>query len=231
MCRARRYRPGRLSAPASWVIAIVCAGLLCTPVSAAGRSGDFAYDIFVRGDSLAFWIDLTPVLSQEQMEDLLAGLNIYLGIDIHLESPRPLFFSRQVIQKRVGLIISHPLTADIYKIEIQGRPPLERQFDDQMKIRDFIADSVDFDLASMTALNAGDKYRIRVSISSKSYSNKGLGGASPVNPSKADSAGTHGTEFFGSLFSTFMELTGIGTVSFHFNTANFTPKDITSAAP
>jgi hypothetical protein len=231
MRRARRYRPGRLSAPASWLIAIVCAGLLCAPISAAGRSGDFAHDIFVRGDSLAFWIDLTPVLSQEQMEDLLAGLNIYLGIDIRLESPRPLLFSRQVVRKQVGVVISHPLTADIYKIEIQGRPPLERQFDDQMKIRDFLADSVDFNLTTMDALKTGDKYRIRVNISSKSYSNKGLGGAAPPPPSSSDSSGTHGTEFFGSLFSTFMEFTGFGTVSFHFNTTNFTLKDITSAAP
>jgi hypothetical protein len=231
MHHARRRQPGCLTAPASWVIAIVCVGLLSSPASASGRSGDFTYDIFAGGDSLALWIDLTPVLGQEQMEDLLAGLNIYLGLDIRLEIPRPFIFSRQVARKRVGLIISHPLTADIYKIDIQGTPPLGRQFDDQMKIRDFIADSVDFNLTSINGLSPGDKYRISVSIRSKSYSTKGLGGAAPSPPSSTDTTGARGTEFFGSLFSTFLELTGFGTVSFHFNTANFTLKDITPAVP
>jgi len=217
--------------PISIATMLLCAGILASPALAARQSGDFTYDIFRNGDSIGFWIDLTPVLSQAQMEDLLAGLAIYIGIEIRLESPRPFFFSRLITRKRAALILSHGLTEDLYKIELVGGPPLQRQFDNQMQIRDFMADSVEFSLAATNAMDTGNKYRISASLSSKSYSSKEIVRQSHSPSDSSGPSNESGTEFFESLFSTFIELTGFGRDTFHVITPNFTIKDITPSVP
>jgi hypothetical protein len=225
------YKHRRIMIPVSFATVLFCAGMSAPPAQAAGQSGDFTYDMYRAGDSVGFWIDLAPVLGQSQMEDLLAGLDIYISLDIRLESPRPFFFPRLLVRKRAALILSHRLTEDLYTIERIGAHPLKRQFDNQLQVRDFIADSMEFNLTAIEALDAGDKYRITVSISSKSYSSKEMARHLSMPPDTLGSSNKPGPEFFESLFSTFIEVTGFGRASFHVTTPNFILKDITLSVP
>jgi hypothetical protein len=79
---------------AAFVIPILTGLVLSGP--AAAESADLEYDIYLVNDTLAVWLDLRPVLDQSKMEDLLAGLDLWLAVELKIEKPRKLFFSKTI---------------------------------------------------------------------------------------------------------------------------------------
>jgi hypothetical protein len=200
----------------------LCAFGLGSTAGAANRAGEFSYDIFLDGDTLSCWIDLTPVLNQDRMEDLLSGLSILIAVDARLENPRRFFFARTVSQRHTAVLITHQLTADRYGIQIKDDRLTVRQFENQMQIRSFISDSIIFHISPVEILNRKEKYRISLSVTSKSYSERELRDMFQSDSGRAALPPTGEKEPFESLFSSFIDLIGFGKISYQIISPPFT---------
>jgi len=198
------------------------------PLRAESADDDFDYDIFLIGETLAVWIDIRPALDQSRMEDLLAGLDLTLMIDLKAERPRKLLFSKTLASTRAALVISHPLTEDFYRLRLANFGFWDRRFKSQIELSDFLADSLILRLAPKSLMAEAPEVRLRFDLVSKSHSSNIL---DQIKGSSADSsAAGPGTdeEFFESLFSFFLNLVGFGKTTFHIETPSFRIKDLPS---
>lgn len=197
-------------------------------LKADDAGADFDYDIFLVGDTLAVWIDIRPVLDQSRMEDLLAGLDLSLIIEMKAQRPRKLLFSKTIATARAALVISHPLTEDLYRLRLANFGRREWSFKSQIELSDFLADSLIFRLAPKSLLEEAPQVRLNLDLVSKSHPSIIL---DDIEDSGTDSSGTGAgpdEEFFESLFSFFLNLVGFGQKTFHIETPFFRVKDLSS---
>ena len=176
----------------------------------AERKPVFEYDIFSVNDTLAVWLDITPVLTQSKMEDLISGLDIFVNVNIRLEQPRTLFFPRKLSEIDATFSISHPLTEDIYNLKLSNFGLYSYEFDNQLKLYDFLADSLIFKVESTASINKSTRVRLKLEISCKSFTTSILplkSGRLEDEPIPAD---TSGTEFFLDIFTLFFDFIGYG---------------------
>jgi hypothetical protein len=206
---------------------IALPGLLCfclvwgaEPARGESNDTDFDYDIFLTSDTLAIWLDITPVLVQSKMEDLLAGLDIYVAVDIKVQQPRKLFFPETLASARAILLISHPLTEDIYRLQMVNFGDSKREFQSQLELSDFLSDSLIFRVAPLSQIMDKPKIRLDLTLVSKSHSANILGNT-PGRPEGELQRDTNPEEFFESLFTFFLNLVGFGKDSYHIVTPLF----------
>lgn len=186
---------------------------------------DFDYDIFLQDDTLMLWIDVTPVLTQSRMEDLLAGLDVYIEINVEAERPRKLFFSKTLASTKSAAVISRHLARDTYRLRMTGTTIDSRIFKNQLILSQFLADSLVVPVAAAEILQGKD-IRLSVSLISKSYSNN-IGAEAAGSPEDSTDAGsTEEREFFESVVSNFLDLVGFGTSSYRFTTPPFSVDDL-----
>lgn len=192
--------------------------------SAGGDSKDtdFDYDIFLTDDTLAVWLDITPVLTQSKMEDLLAGLDISMVIEIKIERPRKLLFSKILTSTRAAVLISHPLTEDIYRLRLVNFGDINREFKSQLELSDFLSDSLILKIAPKSLLENAVEASLRLAITSKSHSSNVLEGDPGRPGTGADE------EFFESLFSFFLNLIGFGQTSYRIVSPPFSLSELAS---
>jgi hypothetical protein len=201
---------------------------LVAPVWAGGDGSDFEYDIFLNKDTISVWLDLRPALEQSKMEDLLAGLDLWFGIELNIEKPRKLFFSRTIASTQAGILISHPLTEDTYHLRLINFSRTDREFDNQIELSDFLADSLIFRISHKSLIEGISGVRLSLTITCKSLSNNLLNDIwesseeFPPNQSEGED------EFFESLFNLFLNLIGFGKTSNHLVSPTFSLEDLTS---
>jgi hypothetical protein len=205
----------------------LCLLLVVLSEVADADDADFDYDIFRFNDTLTVWLDITPVLTQSKMEDLLAGLNISILIEVEIKRPRKLVLSKTLASGKAAVLISRRLTQDIYQLRIARDTVAERTFKDQLALSDYLADSLVIPVAALAGIGGGDVY-LDISLKSKSYSNNTLDDIRPRQKGAAERNRGDDTEFFESLFSTFLDLIGFGTSSYHITTPIFSPGDLPS---
>jgi hypothetical protein len=176
----------------------------------ADRKAEFDYDIFTINDSLAVWLDITPVFTQPKLEDLLSGLDIYIKMEIRLEQPRMFFFSKKLAALETSLLVSHPLTEDTYNLKILDFPLSIYKFKSQVLLSDFLADSLMFKIAALKQVNESSKIRLSLKIVCKSLSSNAL--PKRVNGLNNENGSTDstGVELFMDIFYFFFDVVGYG---------------------
>jgi len=195
-----------------------------TPVIA--KQVEFDYDIFVVEDTLVFWLDITPALTQRKMEDLLSGLDIHIGIDIRLERPRRFLPARTLVKKRAALLISHPLTEDVYYLKTANPDVIKHKFESQLQLSDFLADSLVFKIAPVSDIGGDGRPRLRLNITCKSFTFKTMLGRPGGRDKDLLPADSSNTEFFEDIFSVFFRLIGFGEESYRVISPLFDPADL-----
>ena len=198
------------------------------PVCAENRDIEFDYDIFLTGDTLAIWLDFTPILNQPKMEDLLAGLDLSILIDFKVEKPRRLAFSKTLATARAAVVISHPLTEDIYRLRLVNFGVFNYEFENQLELSDFLADSLVLKIVPQSHLAEDSDLRLNLKIVSKSHSSNILD-EFPASSNKSGEAEQGGEEeFFESLLSLFLDIIGFGKTSYHVISPPFMIGDLVS---
>ncbi len=187
---------------------------------------EFDYDIFVVEDTLVFWLDVTPALTQRKMEDLLSGLDIHIKIDIRLERPRRFLPARTLVRERAALLISHPLTEDVYYLKTANPDVIKYKFESQLQLSDFLADSLVFKIAPVSDIGGGDRPRLRLNITCKSFTFKTMLGQPGRRDEDLLPADSSNTEFFEDIFSLFFNLIGFGEESYRVISPLFDPDNL-----
>lgn len=208
------------------VISILVLCLAASIVSADSRDKDFDYDIFIINDTIALWLDITPVLDQQKMEDLLSGLEIHIGLEIKLEKPKRFLPSEELIGRRFFLQISHRLTEDNYCLRILDSNSIDYEFDNQPGLYDFLADSLVFNLLSRAGLKAEESCRLNLKIACKSlYPKNKESGSTSLSESGSVADGDE-SSLIQKLFSTFLEVFGFGKSYYRIISPTFIPAEL-----
>jgi hypothetical protein len=202
--------------------AIFLSLIFCALISrayAADESIIFDYDIYTANDSIAIWVDLTPILTQPVLEDLLAGLDIFLSLRFKIEKSQKPFGHNTVYESKTDLLLTHNLTKDNYNISYSLHSQEKRSFSNQMDLSDYLADSLQFKPISLGQLNANDKYRLNVEIISRSISplevNQNSEFSNGVGQSPEDN------NFLGSVLDKFLEIVGFGEITYRIISPQF----------
>jgi hypothetical protein len=203
--------------------------LVTAPVRA--EQTEFDYDIFSINDTLAIWVDVTPMLTQSRLEDLLSGLDIYVKVEIKIQVHKVLFISKTLKKTGAAFLISHPLTEDIYRLKISNFVVSKHEFDSQLSLSDFLADSMVFKIAPVEDIEQRTNLRIKMGISCKSLSSivipdKYYGQKDGLLP-----ADTSETEILLDIFSLFIDLIGYGEDKCNISTAIFDLEDLPDYKP
>lgn len=208
----------------SGLLFIVCVG----SGLAADSEDRFDYDIFWVGDTLTCWLDPTPALTQQKMEDLLAGLDIYFQFDIKLEKPRKLLFMKNIIHRQAALLITHQLTEDIYRVRFSGTGDKEYEFESQLQVSDFLADSVVFGLALRTLIEDTSNPRLVLMFSCKSLHPRGFSGEQEGLPDSLSPGQSSRKTVFDEAFGLFLDLIGFGQANYKIVSPIFNPNNLDS---
>lgn len=197
------------------------------PARGDTRDSNFDYDIFRLADTLAVWLDLTPIMTQERMEDLLSGLDLSITVECVVEKPRTLLPAKTVLKSLTIIVLSHPLTEDIYRLSLADGRVTTREFESQLALSDFLADSLVFRVAPGERVRPEGEVRLRLSLISKSHSpnTMGEGRRSPmasVRPPQTSRSA------FESAFSLFLDLVGFGENAYRIVTPPFAVDGLTS---
>jgi len=202
--------------------AIFLSLIFCALISGAyadDESIEFDYDIYSAKDSIAIWLDLTPILTQPVLEDLLAGLDIFLSLHLKIEKSQRPFGHKTIYESKKDLLLTHNLTKDNYNISYSRHSQDKRSFSNQMDLSDYLADSLQFKLISLGQLSANDKYRLNIEILSRSISplevNKNSEFSSRVGQSSEDN------NFLGSVLDKFLEIIGFGEITYRITSPQF----------
>ncbi|MCP4570056.1 MAG: DUF4390 domain-containing protein [FCB group bacterium] len=198
------------------------------PGFAADSEDRFDYDIFWIGDTLTCWLDPTPALTQQKMEDLLAGLDIYFQFDIKLEKPRKLLFMKNIIHRQAALLISHQLTEDLYRVRFSGTGNKEYEFESQLQVSDFLADSVVFELADRTLIEDAGNPRLALTISCKSLHPRGFSGEQEGLLDSLSPGQSGQKTVFDEAFGLFLDLIGFGKANYKVVSPIFNPNNLDS---
>jgi hypothetical protein len=184
------------------------------------RDSNFDYDIFRLSDTLAVWLDVTPVMTQTRMEDLLAGLDISIAVECAVEKPRPVLPAKTILKSTTVIMLSHPLAEDIYRLSLSNGSVKTREFESQLALSDFLADSLVFRVAPSERIRPEGEVRLRLSLISKSQSPNMMDEG--VRPPK-DRLRTPETPrtVFESAFSLFLDLVGFGQAAYRIVTPPF----------
>lgn len=206
------------------LMVIIC--LYAFPAATLGADIEFDYDIFWIGDSLHCWLDPTPALTQQKMEDLLAGLDIYFSFELKLERPRKLLFTKTLIKRQAAVLISHPLTEDIYQIIYVGIPSARYEFDTQPEMYEFLSDSLLFALISRDSLEDSGHPRLNLSFSCKSMNPKGILGGPESRIEDMGLPEDSKSTVFNDVFGFFLEVIGFGESTYQITTPTFNPDNL-----
>jgi hypothetical protein len=194
---------------------ILLAAALAAPAAAADETISFDYDIFRQGDTLAVWVDLTPVMNQRRMEDLLAGLAVRITIDCRLEKPRRPLPARTLAAARAVVTLTRRLTEDDYAIQVVGAGAAKYKFASQLELSDCLADSMIFPIIAGAIAPPGDKVRLGLDLS-----------CSSLNPNAlidSASVAVPGGGLFDRLFDLFAETVGWGADTYRIVSPLFDP--------
>ncbi len=202
---------------AIFVSMIFCA--LISGTYADDESIVFDYDIYGANDSITVWLDLTPILTQPVLEDLLAGLDIFLSLRFKIEKPQKLFGHKTIYELKTALLLTHNLTKDNYNIRYSLNSQSASSFLNQMDMSDYLADSLQVKLIPLDQFNTDERYRLNIEILSRSIS------PSKVNQIPEFSYGTgqssEDDSFLGSALNKFLEIIGFGENTYHFTSPHF----------
>lgn len=201
--------------------------VFATPACLAGV--DFDYDIFIQKDTVSLWVDITPVLTQPRLEDLLAGLDIYVGLDFSLETKGTFGIYKNQIRHKTTIIISHKLIDDIYRLKILPNYKNERRFDNLMQLRQFLADSLVFAISPEELLPPEKPFRLSFDLMAKSGS-YGLLGIS-IEGHLDDEKRSEEIQFLENVFSQFLKIIGFGRSAYHVESPRFIIKDLPDSSP
>ena len=191
-----------------------------TPASGDTGEIDFDYDIFRLSDTLAVWLDVTPVMTQAKMEDLLAGLDISVAVECAVEKPRPILPAKTILKSTTVILMSHPLAEDIYRLSLSDGGVKTREFESQLALSDFLADSLIFRVAPAERVRPEGEIRLRLSLISKSHSPNMMGEGARLPKDRLQAPETPQT-VFESAFSLFLDLIGFGQTVYRIVTPPF----------
>ncbi len=197
---------------------VILTAVLCDRAVAADESIQFDYDIFRQGETLAVWLDLTPVMGQRRMEDLLAGLAVQITIDGRLEKPRWPLPSRTLSSGKWVATVTRRLTEDAYYLQIAGPSAAKYKFDNQLELSDFLADSLVFPVAATSSLKPAEKIRLSLTFVCNSLNPNTLS-ETPASPDQPGS----GSGIFDRMFTFFNEAVGLGADTYRIVSPLFDP--------
>ncbi|MFH1700420.1 MAG: hypothetical protein ABIE07_07510 [Candidatus Zixiibacteriota bacterium] len=193
--------------------------VLISVTYADDESIEFDYDIYGSNDSISIWLDLTPVLTQPVLEDLLTGLDIFLNLRFKVEKPQKLIGYRSVFESKIAILLNHDLTKDNYGIRFSPNSKESKLFSNQMDLSDYLADSLQFRLTLLARFPVDEHFRFNVEIMSRSIS------PSEINQISEFSAKTGQTSaedsFLGSVLGKFLEVIGFGEITYRITSPQF----------
>jgi hypothetical protein len=187
-------------------------------VAAADDAAPFDYDIFRQGDTLAVWLDLTPIMNQRRMEDLLAGLAVRITVDLRLEKPRWPLTARTLASARSVVTLARRLTEDAYYVQVAGLSTAQYKFNNQLELSDCLADSLVFPVTEASVSPPGERIRLTLNIACNSLNPNVLYGTSASTTASEGNAG-----IFDRLFTLFNETIGLGADSYRLVSPLFDP--------
>lgn len=207
--------PARTSATAAMIL---LTAVLAAAAAAADDTVPFDYDIFRRGETLMVWVDLTPVMNQRRMEDLLAGLAVRITLDCRLEKPRRPLPAKTLAAVRAVATLTRRLTEDDYGVQVAGAGAAKYTFTSQLELADCLADSLVIPVTASDIPGPGDRVRLVLDISCNSLNPNAISDTAPVKPP--------GGGFFDRLFDLFAESVGWGADSYRVVSPAFDPASL-----
>lgn len=204
---------------------LVMVGVAVT-APASGNAVDFDYDIFLVGDTVAIWIDIRPVMTQSKMEDLAAGLDISILIEVKVERPRKLLLTRTVGSAGAALLISHRLTEDSYRLTAVNYGRVQYEFPDQLELSAFLADSLVIRVVPAAIVRDAGNPRLDLTIVTESHSPHTFDEEPWFRRNDSPDDRAAEKEFFESLFDLFLRLIDFGTTTYNFTTPEFSLDDL-----
>jgi len=200
---------------------------LITPLTARDDDNQrFDYDLFVERDSLLLWFDVTPVLTQSILEDLLAGLDIYISLEINLERPRAILGNQTIWSRRSYFIIRRQITEDKYYLFYDNPLDKMKKFEYLMALQDHLADSLVIRLVSATRIKSEKKLQMSTVVKVKSIDNSGIGEEEEPRKFNSDKP-DESRGWFDDLFNSFVELFGFGEKIYRIKSPSFNFSDLT----
>lgn len=196
-------------------------------IQAQESTPDFDYDIFLRGDTISVWLDITPALNQSRMEDLLAGLAIVIDLDFKLETPRLLGFDKTIVSRQYRLVINRQVVEDLYCFRSSTAPARVLGYADQIGLSDYLADSLVFPLTVAKGLT-GERIRMILEVDSKSMSENKINRTNEKPIEAEDRPELSEKDFMESLFERFLGAIGFGRTSYKIESSVFTVSDLIS---
>ncbi|MBN1213125.1 MAG: DUF4390 domain-containing protein [candidate division Zixibacteria bacterium] len=185
------------------IISTVLIFVILCPLIDAAEEDRIEYDIFLRGDTLSVWIDLSFMLSAGNLKKLLDGIDLALEYRLTLATPRRLWGSRTVVRTDDALKISYrQITEDFYVSSMISTPDRQHRFISREELEEYLKDSILVGLADIDSLDSHQRYTLEIEITSITLTALNL---------LSDGSGADSTQSaLKSLFKEFLKLTGYG---------------------
>ncbi|MBD3402137.1 DUF4390 domain-containing protein [candidate division GN15 bacterium] len=184
-------------------------------------SGEIPFDIFIRGDSLTGWIDLSGLLGSATIARLEDGIDLAFDCRARLNRPRRLFGSVRIAERTELWRLSYRVLTEHYVVAtLSADSAEERSFGSLAGLAGFLADSLQFPLIPVDSLERGQGYVLEFSVAAISLA--GLGILLP-NADTAD-----GESPLKALFREFLELTGYAREERSFSSRPFSVDELES---
>ncbi len=189
---------------------------------------DLDYDIFLINDTVAVWLDHSPVLTQPLLEDLLAGLYVRIDVSYRVESPPNPVFTKGLAEAERSLFINRDLTRDEYYLVIVNGQVDSITFSTHLEMVDYLSDSMEVKLIPSEYLKKDEKIRIRFDVSSKSMSRNKLDSQSSRSGENTSEDEASADRVINSVFSYFVDFIGFGEHKYQVISPSFTISSLDS---
>ncbi|MEZ5358170.1 MAG: hypothetical protein R3F48_05005 [Candidatus Zixiibacteriota bacterium] len=182
---------------------------------------DFDYDIFIQRDTLTVWLDVTPVLTQALLEDLLAGLQIRIDVRYKAEYPPDPIFAETIQERQRSVFLRRDVTGDFYElIEVNGFQDTVL-FSSQLDMADYLTDSLELQLLPISRVEDDRKMRLKLEINSKSMIYKNLSKDLRSQVQSSEDEDEAGGQAVNTVFSYFLDVIGFGERKYQIRTPGF----------
>ncbi len=114
----------------------------------AAPGDDFGFDIYVMNDQIVVWVDLSQLVDQTQIDQLLDGANLAFELSFRLDRPKRLFGDQTVVHSNQSIAISYNLITETFTTRLsENNYEKPISFLGVKDLRNYLADSLSFQIA------------------------------------------------------------------------------------
>lgn len=190
-----------------------------TAAVARADTAPFEFDLFESENQLQVQLDLSSLLSAEQVEQLLQGIEFAIEYKITLRSPRRFYGSTKITESTGHLKIGYRLATEDFEVScLINSLESVRSVLSQGRLHRFCSDSIIADLTDIDQLQSGQKYYIELKLTAITLTTLNL------TPDFDPPESTNSPIRF--LFEQFLILTDYGRKNYELKSRHFSREEI-----